>query len=120
VDHLEARIAASLDMPRNLIAYVQIHEFEGLLLSDVAIIAAYFGGAGDRASDQTGSQFARITQGSEPRYDDGAVFGGMNAATWTDFAFLSKDIARPASECASASSGYPGGLPSLFTMAVKA
>jgi hypothetical protein len=44
VDHLEARIAASLDMPRNLIAYVQIHEFEGLLPSDVAIIAAYFGG----------------------------------------------------------------------------
>ena len=42
VDHLETRIAASLDTPRNLIAYVQLHEFEGLLLSDAAITATYF------------------------------------------------------------------------------
>jgi hypothetical protein len=42
VDLLETRIAASLDTPRNLIAYVQLHEFEGLLLSDAAIIATYF------------------------------------------------------------------------------
>ena len=30
------------DSPRNLIAYVQIYEFEGLLLSDPSIVAAYF------------------------------------------------------------------------------
>ena len=33
---------AALDTPRNLIAYVQIYEFEGLLLSDAAMVAAYF------------------------------------------------------------------------------
>jgi hypothetical protein len=42
VELLETRIAASLDTPRNLIAYVQLYEFEGLLLSDAAITAAYF------------------------------------------------------------------------------
>jgi hypothetical protein len=43
VERLEARIASALHRPRNLIAYVQLHEFEGLLLSDAAIIAGYFG-----------------------------------------------------------------------------
>ena len=42
VERLEARIASALDTPRNLIAYVQIYEFEGLLLSDAAIVAGYF------------------------------------------------------------------------------
>jgi hypothetical protein len=42
VEHLEARIAAALGKPSNLMAYVQIYEFEGLLLSDAAIVADYF------------------------------------------------------------------------------
>lgn len=39
---LELRIAQRLGSPRNLIPYVQLHEFEGLLLSDPATVAAYF------------------------------------------------------------------------------
>lgn len=42
VEQLETRIAATLGTPRNLIPYVQIYEFEGLLLSDPAIAASYF------------------------------------------------------------------------------
>jgi Domain of unknown function (DUF4276) len=42
VDALEARIASVLGNPRNLISYVQLHEFEGLLLSNAAIVASYF------------------------------------------------------------------------------
>jgi hypothetical protein len=42
VEALEARIATGLRTPRNLIPYVQLHEFEGLLLSDAAIVAEYF------------------------------------------------------------------------------
>jgi Domain of unknown function (DUF4276) len=42
VEDLEARIAARLGAPRNLIPYVQLHEFEGLLLSDPATVADYF------------------------------------------------------------------------------
>ncbi|HEV7369989.1 DUF4276 family protein [Arenibaculum sp.] len=39
---LELRIAQRLGSPPNLIPYVQLHEFEGLLLSDPAMVAAYF------------------------------------------------------------------------------
>lgn len=42
VDQLESRIAALLGTPRNFISYVQLHEFEGLLLSDAAVAADYF------------------------------------------------------------------------------
>ena len=42
VEQLEARVAAVLGTPGNLIAYVQVYEFEGLLLSDAAIVAGYF------------------------------------------------------------------------------
>jgi len=39
---LENRISNKLGNPRNLITYVQLHEFEGLLLSDSMIVAEYF------------------------------------------------------------------------------
>jgi Domain of unknown function (DUF4276) len=39
---LEARIKSALNEPRNLIPYVQLYEFEALLLSDAAITARYF------------------------------------------------------------------------------
>lgn len=42
VEDLEARIASSLGAPDNLISYVQLHEFEGLLLSDEVTVADYF------------------------------------------------------------------------------
>jgi hypothetical protein len=42
VERLEYRIASTLNTPHNLIAYVQLHEFEGLLLSNAAIAASYF------------------------------------------------------------------------------
>jgi hypothetical protein len=42
VSGLEERIAARLGAPRNLIPYVQLHEYEALLLSDPAIVATYF------------------------------------------------------------------------------
>ena len=42
VAQLERRIARALGSPRNLISYVQLHEFEGLLLSDAATVADYF------------------------------------------------------------------------------
>jgi Domain of unknown function (DUF4276) len=42
VDRLEGRIASALNTPHNLIAYVQLHEFEGLLLSNAAVAASYF------------------------------------------------------------------------------
>lgn len=42
VEHLEARIAAKVGTPGRFISYVQLHEFEGLLLSDAAVAADYF------------------------------------------------------------------------------
>lgn len=39
---LEARIAAESGRPGNLIPYIQLHEFEALLLSDAATAAHYF------------------------------------------------------------------------------
>jgi hypothetical protein len=42
VDALENRIALALGSPTNLITYVQLHEFEGLLFSDAATAASYF------------------------------------------------------------------------------
>jgi hypothetical protein len=42
VEHLEARIATALNAPRNLIAYIQIYEFEALLLSDATTATSYF------------------------------------------------------------------------------
>ena len=39
---LEKRIAARLGTPENSIPYVQQYEFEGLLLSDSEVVAAYF------------------------------------------------------------------------------
>jgi hypothetical protein len=42
VEHLEARIAARVGSPERLISYVQLHEFESLLLSDAAVAADYF------------------------------------------------------------------------------
>ncbi len=41
-DALQDRLADLLDGPRNLIPYVQLHEFEALLLSDAAVAADYF------------------------------------------------------------------------------
>lgn len=42
VAQLEIRIAARLRHPKRFISYVQLHEFEGLLLADSAIAAEYF------------------------------------------------------------------------------
>lgn len=42
VEQLEKRIAERLRNPSNLICYVQLHEFEGLLLSDAQVVAHYF------------------------------------------------------------------------------
>jgi hypothetical protein len=39
---LEQRISARLGTPRNLIPYIQLHEYEALLLSDPATLAEYF------------------------------------------------------------------------------
>lgn len=41
-DRLQARMSAGLGNPRNLIVYVQRHEFEALLLSDPGTAAEYF------------------------------------------------------------------------------
>jgi hypothetical protein len=42
VEALEIKIADRLGKPPNFIPYVQLHEYEALLLSDAAILAAYF------------------------------------------------------------------------------
>ena len=42
VEQLEARIAGRVGSPRRFISYVQLHEFEGLLLSDRDVAAEYF------------------------------------------------------------------------------
>jgi len=41
-DGLEARITSILGQPANFISYVQLHEFEALLLSDAVVAADYF------------------------------------------------------------------------------
>ena len=42
MEALETKIADRLGKPRNFVPYVQLHEFESLLLSDAAIVAEYF------------------------------------------------------------------------------
>jgi hypothetical protein len=41
-DALQLRLARELGAPRNLITYIQRHEFEALLLADPAVAATYF------------------------------------------------------------------------------
>lgn len=43
VGDLELRLAQALGSPKNFISYVQLHEFEGLLLANAEIVADYFG-----------------------------------------------------------------------------
>lgn len=66
VERLEARIAATLGTPRNLIPYVQIYEFEGLLLSDPAIVAGYF----DAACMESAIRLAVARAGSPENVND--------------------------------------------------
>lgn len=66
VDQLETRMAQILGVPRNFIGYVQLHEFEGLLLSAPAIAATYF--KAEKLCDEISKA---VGQGSPEQVNDG-------------------------------------------------
>lgn len=67
VEQLETRIAEKLGSPRNFISYVQLHEFEALLLSDAATVADYFG------AEELRQEVANaVGAGSPEQVNDGA------------------------------------------------
>ena len=60
VGQLETRIAEKLGFPANFISYIQLHEFEALLLSDAAIVSDYFN------ADELQKEIARAVGGGSP------------------------------------------------------
>jgi Domain of unknown function (DUF4276) len=81
VDALEARIAKRLGKPPNLIPYVQLHEYEALLLSDAATIAAYF-----QAPALEESVRKVVTKAGNPELvnDDPATAPSKRLDAWTE------------------------------------
>ena len=67
-------------MPRNLIPYVQLHEFEGLLLSDAAIVAEYF-----QVAEMEAQVIAAVRKaGSAELVNDGPMTApSKRLETWT-------------------------------------
>jgi uncharacterized protein DUF4276 len=80
VDALETRIAFALGNPRNLHSYVQLHEFEGLLLSDAATAADYF-----QASALEHLINSAVSRAGSPEQvnDNAATAPSKRLETWT-------------------------------------
>lgn len=68
VEALEKRLFLALGSPPNLHCYVQLHEFEGLLLSNAGITAQYFGS--EKLVEIVSQAVARA--GSPEQVNDGA------------------------------------------------
>lgn len=80
IDALQDRISARLGRPERFLSYVQLHEFEGLLLSDPSTAAAYF--EAPRLQTLIGDAVARA--GSAEHVNDGALTApSKRLESWT-------------------------------------
>lgn len=80
VEALEARIAQRLGTPRNLLPYVQLYEYEGLLLSDAQAAAVYFQAP---ALEAVISKAVQAAGGPEQVNDDPATAPSKRLERWT-------------------------------------